>query len=464
MPVSPVPPTLATMLVETPEESTNGAGDWHHALPTRAPMPGRYAIGEVRPARTQFLRFGLVGVLNTAIDMLALNVLLQVFAVRTLPGVLLANAGAYALGASNSFVLNKRWTFGRTNPTTTREAGRFALTTLAGIALNDALLAGFGHLLLPLLGATALWANVVKLCAIGGTVGVSFVGMRCWVFARRALVPTSSAVPSPDVSAPVGGPRQPGRLAREPRDGAARAILARHSISVVLPAYNEEAAILTTLAQVSHTLAAWDATYEVIVVDDGSADRTGALVAAYASADLHVRLVRHDVNRGYGAALGSGFAAARCDLTFFMDSDGQFAIADLARLLPLIERYAAVLGYRERRRDAWPRLLNAWGWKVAVWLALGVRVRDLDCAFKLFHTAFLRAYPPTTASALVNAQLVDTLNRTGAAYCQVGVRHLPRRTGRATGASPRVILRALRDLGRFTWSRRSQPLPAAARR
>ena len=103
------------------------------------------------------------------------------------------------------------------------------------------------------------------------------------------------------------------------------------------------------------------------------------------------------------------------------------------------------------------RLLNAAGWKALVYLVLGVRVRDLDCAYKLFRTDFLRRYPPTTTGALINAELLYTLRRIGATYREVGVRHLPRNGGRATGANVRVILRALRDLTMYAWRQRVRP-------
>ncbi len=223
-------------------------------------------------------------------------------------------------------------------------------------------------------------------------------------------------------------------------------ILARHGISVVLPAYNEEGAIGATLDAVHDQLDAWGADFEVIVVNDGSRDRTCEVVDAVARCDPRVRQIVHPTNRGYGGALASGFAAAGKDLTFFMDSDGQFAISDLARLLAHIEEVDAVLGYRIARQDTRMRRFNAWGWKLLVWLALGVRVRDLDCAYKLLCTDFLRRHPPRTASALVNAELLYMLTRTGATYREIGVTHLPRQSGRATGANLRVIARAVCDL------------------
>ncbi len=276
-------------------------------------------------------------------------------------------------------------------------------------------------------------------------------------FARRTALPAAEcAAPtaplSPESQRMVDLSHQQERE-REQRIAVSRA-LARHSLSVVLPAFNEEQSIRAILAEVVSALNSWGADYEVIVVNDGSHDHTGEVLAAFAAHDARVRLVTHHTNRGYGAALTSGFAAAVNDLTFFMDSDGQFTITDLPRLLVQIESVDAALGYRLHRQDSWLRSLNALGWKALVSLALGVRVRDLDCAYKLFRTDFLHTYPPTTGGALINAELLYTLHRTGATYREVAVRHLPRNGGRATGASPRVILRALHDLISYTWRQR----------
>lgn len=256
------------------------------------------------------------------------------------------------------------------------------------------------------------------------------------------------------MTAPQATTRIPARNVEAERRTALSEVLAHHSLSIVLPAYNEERSIGATLADVTMALNAWGAAYEVVVVNDGSRDHTGEVIAAFAAREPHVRVVTHADNQGYGAAVKSGFAAAANDLTFFMDSDGQFMIADLPGLLVHIESVDAVLGYRIHRQDAPKRLLNAWSWKALVYLALGVHVRDLDCAYKVFRTDFLHAYPPTTSGALLNAELLYTLNRVGATYREVGVRHLPRNGGRATGANLRVILRALRDLVRYAWRQR----------
>lgn len=266
-----------------------------------------------------------------------------------------------------------------------------------------------------------------------------------WTFAKR-MTPRHVTAPSPAALQTVV-------VQREQRMAVSLA-LARHGLSVVLPAYNEEAVIAVTLATVVSTLDEWGADFEVIVVNDGSTDRTAAIVNALTQREARVRQIAHATNQGYGAALADGFAAATKDLTCFMDADGQFAIRDLARLLPHIDRVDAVLGFRQHRQDSWMRRCNAWGWNALVALALGVRVRDLDCAFKLFRTEFLHAHPPQTRGALINAELLFTLTRTGATFQQIGVRHLPRQGGHATGANPRVIVRALHDLARYAWEQR----------
>jgi glycosyltransferase involved in cell wall biosynthesis len=228
----------------------------------------------------------------------------------------------------------------------------------------------------------------------------------------------------------------------------------------VLPAYNEEQIIGQTVLYVLHTLSVWNLDFEIIVVNDGSTDRTGEIVAALAEASPRIRPVTHSTNQGYGAALVSGFAAATKELTLFMDSDGQFDIRDLQRFFPFIDEYDAVIGYRLQRRDAWMRKLNAWGWKCLIGLVLDVHVRDIDCAFKLLRTGILHQHPLETRGAMINAELLYRLKRAGYTYREVGVQHLPRQGGRATGAKFSVIARAFRELFIYArkWRREEQEL------
>ncbi len=140
------------------------------------------------------------------------------------------------------------------------------------------------------------------------------------------------------------------------------------------------------------------------------------------------------------------------DLVFFMDSDGQFDIADLERFFAFIDEYDAVLGYRIDRQDTWVRKLNAWGWKMLVRLVFGLHVRDIDCAFKLYPGKFFHEHRLETRGAMINAEILYKFTRAGYTYTQLGVRHLPRHGGRATGAKPAVIARAFREM--FTYARK----------
>ena len=224
-----------------------------------------------------------------------------------------------------------------------------------------------------------------------------------------------------------------------------------HSLSIVMPAHNEEVAIAETLHAVVDAVSTWVPDYEVIVVNDGSKDSTRSIVEEIAASNPHVQLVNHPVNRGYGAALVSGFEACSKDLVLFMDSDGQFDIQDLERFFPYIDEYDAVLGYRVQRQDTWMRKLNAWGWKMLVRLVFGLRVRDIDCAFKLYRGQFFREQQLETRGAMINSEILYKFTRAGYTYTQLGVCHLPRRGGRATGARLSVIARAFGEMFTYAW-------------
>src|SRR5438132_159993 len=160
------------------------------------------------------------------------------------------------------------------------------------------------------------------------------------------------------------------------------------TISAVLPAYNEGAIIERTVRHVAGVLRGLANDFEVIVTNDGSRDNTGEVLIALQAhePDLPLRVVTHERNRGYGAALASGFDAAAKDLIFLTDGDAPFDVGELARFLPeLDEGTDLVIGWRRRRADPPLRLLNAWGWKRLVNGLFGYTARDFDCAFKLFR-------------------------------------------------------------------------------
>ncbi|HEX2280741.1 MAG TPA: glycosyltransferase family 2 protein [Thermomicrobiales bacterium] len=236
------------------------------------------------------------------------------------------------------------------------------------------------------------------------------------------------------------------------------------SLSLVLPAFNEEANIDAVVQDSLATLPAFVDRYEIIVVDDGSRDRTGEIVAGLVATDDRVRLIRHERNRGYGAALISGFDASTGDFVMFMDADRQFNIRDLRLLVPFAGEYDIVAGFRMERSDPLHRRVLAEMFNVSVRLLFGVHLRDIDCAFKLFRGELLRGLQLTAPGALINTEIQAKARRQGARLQQVGVHHYPRIAGEATGGSPRVILRAVSETLALWWRMRTYRPSETARR
>jgi glycosyltransferase involved in cell wall biosynthesis len=223
------------------------------------------------------------------------------------------------------------------------------------------------------------------------------------------------------------------------------------ALSVVLPAFNEEANVEKVVRNCVAYLEARMPDYEVLVVNDGSGDRTGEILGQLQPEFLRLRPLHHAQNRGYGAALRTGFDAASKPFVFYMDGDGQFDIRDLEHLLPLAtDDNHIVTGYRIERRDPFIRRLNAklfGGWLVR--LMLGVYVKDLNCAFKLIPKKVFQTITLESTGALINAELYGRAIRAGFGIREVGVHHYPREAGVQTGAHLSVIVRAFYDLFRL---------------
>ena len=222
-----------------------------------------------------------------------------------------------------------------------------------------------------------------------------------------------------------------------------------HTLSIVLPAFNEEDNIKESVARATTVAERLCADHEVIVVDDGSRDATATVLRELAAGDPRVRLVPHGVNRGYGEALRSGFLAARMELVFFTDADNQFDLDELEAFLPWIDRVDVVAGYRMRRQDPLARRVMARSWNYLVRVLFFVPVRDIDCAFKLFRRSVLEQLDIESVGAMVNTELMVKLGRAGASVVEVGVTHRPRRAGEARGANPKVIATAFREVLRM---------------
>ena len=218
------------------------------------------------------------------------------------------------------------------------------------------------------------------------------------------------------------------------------------SISVFFPCYNEQDNVTTTAEKALSVLEKVSVEFEVIIVNDGSSDSTGQIADEIAGRDSRVKVVHHRTNLGYGAALKSGFKTATKKLVFYTDGDGQFDINELPPLLPLMGQYDIVSCYRLNRQDPFIRKINAWCWTKLVCLLFAMKIRDIDCAFKLYKREIFDNIKLSSTGALIDTEILAKAVRQGYTITQKGVHHYPRTAGAQTGANLKVILRAFREL------------------
>lgn len=250
-------------------------------------------------------------------------------------------------------------------------------------------------------------------------------------------------------------------VAADPSDGGRRV----PRLSYFFPVHNEEANLEGLVEEALAILPGLAESFEIIAVNDGSRDRTRTiaddLTARFPGV---VRAVHHPTNLGYGAALRSGFAAARFDLVAYTDGDRQFKVADLARLTARLAGSDApdvIAGYRIKRADPLIRSLYARAYRLANRVFFGLAVTDVDCAAKLFRREALDGLRVESSGAFYSAELLIKLRAAGRSVVEVGIPHYPRTAGSPTGARPRVILLAVRDFWRLRlamWVNRGRAL------
>jgi glycosyltransferase involved in cell wall biosynthesis len=217
-------------------------------------------------------------------------------------------------------------------------------------------------------------------------------------------------------------------------------------LSIVMPAFNEEANIDEAIRRATAVGERLCAEHEIVIVDDGSTDATRSLVRKAAEVDPRIRFVCHDRNRGYGHAVRTGLRTAQMDFVFMTDADLQFDLEQLEAFLPWIERVDVVAGFREKRQDPFSRRVAARAWNYLVRVLFYVPVRDIDCAFKLFRRSVLLEMELESVGNMINTELMVKLGRSGASVVEIGVDHYPRRAGKAKGVTLGVITTALFEL------------------
>lgn len=214
------------------------------------------------------------------------------------------------------------------------------------------------------------------------------------------------------------------------------------SLSVFFPCFNEEKNIphmvetsLAFLPQIAKK-------FEIIIIDDGSQDRTQAVTKALMENHSELKLISHPKNLGYGASIQSGLKHSRYDWIFFTDGDAQFDISQLSHFIPHASKYSVIIGYRRNRAEGQLRAFNARLFKLFVDLLFRLHVKDIDCAFKLIKSEALHDLPLISSGAMISTELLYRLKKKGFRFKQLGVDHYPRRHGQPTGNNPRVILKA----------------------
>lgn len=218
------------------------------------------------------------------------------------------------------------------------------------------------------------------------------------------------------------------------------------SLSVFYPCYNEEANVERTTLAALEAVAKISDHFEIIIVNDGSKDRTGEIADRLAGEHEQVRAVHNNPNLGYGGALQRGFREATKDWVFYTDGDGQFDFGEIALLLPLLDQYDIVSAYRLDRKDSVLRKLNAFAWTMLVNVLFGLWLRDIDCAFKIYPRKLFDEIEMRSMGALIDTEVLSRAKRAGYTIGQIGVHHYPRTAGEQTGANFRVIARAFKEL------------------
>lgn len=221
-------------------------------------------------------------------------------------------------------------------------------------------------------------------------------------------------------------------------------------LSVFFPAFNLESQIAETVEKASKTVPKMAEKYEIIVINDGSKDNTAKVLSKLKSKYKNLKIITHKINRGYGAALKSGFYGSKYSWIAFTDADGQFDVSELPKLIIKQRETDAdiVAGYYFKRAVPWWRKLNTWAWQFIVRLLFRLNVKDIDCGFKLVSKKVIDRIPKLESErgAFISSEFLINAKMSGFKIVEIGVHHYPRTEGKGTGADLNVIIKSFIDL------------------
>jgi glycosyltransferase involved in cell wall biosynthesis len=229
--------------------------------------------------------------------------------------------------------------------------------------------------------------------------------------------------------------------------------LGQGSLSVVLPAYNEEGNIVRAIEECLEALAVLRVPYEILIIDDGSEDNTRKLAEAFESEYPEVKVVSNTRNLGLGATIRRGFAISGGELVFYADSDLPVDMRELIRSLPHMDRYDLLAGYRLNSDEGPRRYLYSWVYNKLVQIVLGIPVRDVNFSFKLMKRELLQKVDLRSDGSFIDAELLAEAKKHGFAIGEIGVRYRPRTWGVSTLASSAVIVEIMKDLVAYRFGR-----------
>ena len=222
------------------------------------------------------------------------------------------------------------------------------------------------------------------------------------------------------------------------------------SLSVFFPTYNEEGNIKSTVTKAKAVLQKYVENWEILIVNDGSTDRTKEISEELSREDERIKVFNHEVNRGYGASLKSGFYNAKYPWIVFTDSDGQFDFSEINLFFEKQQETNAdlVIGYYKKRKVSKFKIITSRMWEIAVMILFGLHVHDIDCGFKLVSKTVIDKIPKLESErgAFISSEFLIKAKKSGFKIVEIPVTHLPRVQGKGTGRNIKVIIQSFVDL------------------